>query len=212
MKQSIQVAMLPTEFNNNALIDLFLDGTIKLSNASLGEKWAEEKGSWQPQHLYVTVSQYVENIKDGDWFIPKGHINPHKCIGFNKINGDIESSNGLCYDISKCRKIIATTNPKLLKEHDDTVPYPKMRSTGIAKVQQSFLKEFISNPDGKWEVEYDDINPSLFVNQDNTVNITSVKSTLPPFLYRNSYGDILIGYHGDTDVTEEWNNWIKENL
>jgi len=31
---------------------------------------------------------------------------------------------------------------------------------------------------------------------------------LPPFLYKNN-GMVFIGYHGDTEVTEEWNNWIK---
>ena len=48
------------------------------------------------QHIYITSD---EEIKVGDWFLPQGHINPHKLKEYNKINGDLESYNGLCYDI-----------------------------------------------------------------------------------------------------------------
>ena len=38
---------------------------------------------------------------------------------------------------------------------------------------------------------------------------------LPRFLYRDLNGEIRIGYHGDSIITEEWNEWIErmnENL
>jgi hypothetical protein len=34
------------------------------------------------------------------------------------------------------------------------------------------------------------------------------KIPLPPFLYRDGRG-IFIGYHGDTNVTDEWNEYLK---
>jgi hypothetical protein len=35
---------------------------------------------------------------------------------------------------------------------------------------------------------------------------------LPPFLYKNRFGEITIGVHGDTVVTEEWNKWLAASL
>jgi len=33
---------------------------------------------------------------------------------------------------------------------------------------------------------------------------------LPDFLYKNSFGATVIGYHGDTEVTEEWQSYLKK--
>lgn len=82
------------------------------------------------QHIYIT---FDKEIKVGDWFLPKGHINPHKLKGFNKINGDLESYNGLCYDISKCKKIILTTDYDLIKD-------------GVQAIDDEFLEWFVKNP------------------------------------------------------------------
>jgi hypothetical protein len=82
---------------------------------------------------------------------------------------------------NKVLKIIATTDPKL-KQY-------------IPQVQQSFLKEFVANPDGEWEVEHEctnnfcggesgnicycnDVHFKLKINTGNTVNITSVKEKI----------------------------------
>ena len=32
---------------------------------------------------------------------------------------------------------------------------------------------------------------------------------LPDFLYKDTYGT-KIGFHGDTEVSEEWNNYLKK--
>jgi hypothetical protein len=82
------------------------------------------------QHIYITND---EKNKVGNWFLPKGHINPHKLKGFNKINGDLESYNGLCYDISKCKKIILTDNKDLIKD-------------GVQAINDEFLQWFVKNP------------------------------------------------------------------
>jgi hypothetical protein len=197
MKQSVQVVMLPTE--NSSMI----------CKSVIGLHFTENMKSNVPaftnQHLYITVSQDVEPIKEGDWVYNTVQKTIFKAddLFMKLINNTLKTN----------RKIIATDDSKLLKEHDDTVPYPKMRSTCIAELQQSFLKEFVANPNGKWEVEYDDINPSLFVNQDNTVNITSVKEKMysraeVESLINEFYKDFCEG----TGLEDLKDNWIKENL
>jgi hypothetical protein len=88
----------------------------------------------QYQHIYITSD---EEIKWGDWFLPQGHINPHKLKEYNKISGDLESYNGLCYDISKCKKIILTTDPELIAD-------------GIQAIDDDFLEWFVRNPSCEW--------------------------------------------------------------
>ena len=81
-------------------------------------------------NIYITSD---EEIKVGDWFLPQGHINPHKLKEYNKINGDLESYNGLCYDISKCKKIILTTDQDLVKDN-------------VQAIDDDFLEWFVNNP------------------------------------------------------------------
>jgi hypothetical protein len=123
MNQKIQAVMLPTEDKSHIINDKLLGlqyNSIPLDNSLL----------YNPQHLYTTVSQDVEPIKEGDWVYNSFYNEVYK---FDKsIHFGTRSSN--------YKKIIATTDPKLLKEHDDSVPIPRMKSTGIAKLQQSFLK------------------------------------------------------------------------
>tara|TARA_R110000782_G_scaffold58068_1_gene121542 strand:- start:426 stop:1226 length:801 start_codon:yes stop_codon:yes gene_type:complete len=143
-------------------------------------------------HLYATVSQDVEAIKEGDFYIHMqngGGLRVRKCIGDN-----------LPMD---SRKIIATTDPKLTTLLDDnccmcdnerrivscTTKDRFQRCeciTLIPQVQQSFLKEFVANPDGEYKIEYETKDMGhctikydryliiVKLNQDNTVNITSL--------------------------------------
>jgi predicted metal-binding protein len=39
-----------------------------------------------------------------------------------------------------------------------------------------------------------------------------LKEILPEFLYKNPFGVVTIGYHGDTPVEEEWNKYQKQLL
>ena len=44
-----------------------------------------------------------------------------------------------------------------------------------------------------------------------TIHIVSQGTELlPDFLYKNSGGATAIGYHGDTEVSEEWENYLKK--
>lgn len=41
-------------------------------------------------------------------------------------------------------------------------------------------------------------------------SVSGRSEQLPDFLYESD-GEIKIGYHGDTVVTDEWNKWKKGN-
>ena len=96
-------------------------------------------------HTYITVSQDVEPIKEGDYI-------------YHTLIKDISVSNYSSEVLSESfRKVIATTDPKLHicgknKCTKDVCTFPDCLYPSL---QQSFLKEFVANPDGEWEVEYE---------------------------------------------------------
>ena len=170
MKHKIKVAMLPTEDRTSKI--WFHNNTKKLLFDPIGVM------NCTSQHLYITVSQDVELIKEGDW-ITDG-------IGIIKASSKIVSAQGL-FNRRDWKKIIATTDPRL--EYSVT-GYTETRSRTfyekLPQISQSFLKEFVANPDGEWEVDYYPKStikgittwlPKL--NQDNTVNITSIEEWKP---------------------------------
>lgn len=104
------------------------------------------------KHLYITSDDEIEK---GDWFIVNGVV--HRCIGLHKVSGDIESDNRLCYDISKCVKIIATTDTSLKIPHkhkelpDWSLPQPS------GKFIQAYIESYNQgNPIEKVLVEYEE--------------------------------------------------------
>ena len=40
-------------------------------------------------------------------------------------------------------------------------------------------------------------------------DVSQRSELLPDFLYKDDFG-IKIGYHGDTEVSEEWNDYLKK--
>tara|TARA_R110000851_G_scaffold280281_1_gene433591 strand:+ start:734 stop:1417 length:684 start_codon:yes stop_codon:yes gene_type:complete len=225
-KEPIKVVMLPTE----KVFDKNINSQIVIHNGTL--KFCQSGGMLkesEPQHLYITVSQDVEPIKEGDWCY---HINSMEIIKYPKGG----------FPIGHARKIIATTDSKLLKEHDDSVPIPRMKSTGIAQLQQSFLKEFVANPNGEYEVGYNDTcdvergqcccserdvdcelhSLKLKLNQDNTVKITSVEEkmyslkqirlTFQAGSRRGYCQRSIMSNIGATCEEPDEEGWIKENL
>jgi hypothetical protein len=212
----IKVVRLPTEDKTNIKLDP--DG-IRLWYDNIPISTEVHKH----QHIYVTVSQDREPIKEGDWYIDD-------C---NTLRQSITNDKDYWEARQDYRKIIATNNPKLLKEHDDTVPYLKMRNTSVAQLQQSFLKEFVANPDGEYEVEYEDISyyqedthPTqdngrwvekfkLKLNQDNTINITYVKEKMYSREEMVVFGKNCaeVGYENELDNEGQLTkDWINENL
>jgi hypothetical protein len=44
----------------------------------------------------------------------------------------------------------------------------------------------------------------------NDVALDDVMDELPIFLYKDKDGKLWNGYHGDTEVTEEWKEFVKK--
>jgi hypothetical protein len=169
------------------------------------------------QHIYITVSQDVEPIRKGDWcYNPK--------LLTTKIYQFIEE--GLAHDSN--RKIIATTDIRIMTNQVEPYNMKQGYHKQIPQLQQAFLEEFVANPDGKWEVEYEedyDDTPLgreswnvLKLNKYNTVSIKAVKKKM----YSRKEVEVLInkyeedtlyygrdGYYKNIDIPEEW---IKKNL
>ena len=159
MKQPIKAVILPTEDKSNIGINLSDSAIIY---TTIPVKYPHQD-IVQNQHLYVTVSNEVEPIKVGDWMI-RGDEQP------TKVTPDFYWDFGVAY-----RKIIATTDPKLYTNEiveEDLHMYKKP----LPQAPQSFIEEFVANPDGEFEIKYltGHSEGRLKINKDNTVNITSV--------------------------------------
>ena len=101
----------------------------------LSEVNDESMSAWNVnKNIYIT---FKENFKVGGYFLPKGHLHPHKLKEFNKVSGDLESENGLCYDITKCDAIVLTTDEDLIKD-------------GVQAIDDKVLEWIIKNPTCKF--------------------------------------------------------------
>jgi hypothetical protein len=99
-------------------------------------------------HLYILSD---EEIKEGDWFIANKGI--HKCL--EVVKGDYPYKVANQYNGGEIQyqskhwignKIIATTDKSLVigREHDDTVPFPKMRDKCLPQPSQAFIEKYIA--------------------------------------------------------------------
>jgi hypothetical protein len=245
MKNKIKVVMLPTEDTEESWSILLSKQLGTLSYYKISEEALKSDNTIQKHHIYITVSQDVEPIKESDWCIhlmqndhddlDTTHVFQAGVIGDCNGKKAINNTDKTFYFEYECRKIIATTDPKLKStEHWKTPQRNGFIPGPIPQLQQSFLKEFVANFDGEYEVEYEDkINPSklrrtpnsftsvkgidqtifglkLKLNKDNTVNITSVKNKM----YTREEVEVLILNAVDDNAgnTRTAHHWIKNNL
>ena len=212
MKAPIKAVILPTEDKSNICINLS-DSVIIYTTIPV--KYPHQD-IVQNQHVYATVSQDVEPIKEGDWCIAMDTN-----IIFQVSNKDLKGINNF-KDLY--RKIIATTDPKIYAD------YSTPGTTFVPQVQQSFLKAFAANPDGEYEVEYFEHNhPELGLvdctvklNQDNEVSITSIEDKMytleQMYLSAANVTHQIAANRGNSEwnmkVTPKMivNDWIKINL
>jgi hypothetical protein len=185
MKHKIEVVVLPTKDNSDIGIHVE-KGLVHKSDIHPIMNYLVNQSYMKCQHLYVTVPQDVELIKEGDLGIDlkNNHIFQATYMDANNINSTDPAYN----KYKSCRKIITTTDRNLkttispyLFENGNAC---KSKDFYMAQPQQSFLKEYVANPDGDYEVEYEHQQNKLFhtgksnyqlkLNQDNEVNITSV--------------------------------------
>lgn len=249
MRQPIKVVMLPTKDISNLGKPV---GILKYDVEGFDPHVVNN------YHLYITVSQDVEPTEKGDWiydlygtdsvyqvkrkrpkWISDGKFKiiattDPKLIGItvreyndlrvkrNRLRDDAEHYSHLDY-------IKAT---KQIKEYDLTLTAYEKR---LPQVQQSFLKEYVANPDREYAVEYESKyeygkylhnKPGyvyvvrLKLSQDNTVNITPVKEkiSMNKFLEFKSLADAIIGPAAEIlpETYEEeykaYEKWTKENL
>ena len=180
--------------------------------------WFSKDYETQPLHLYVTVSQYI--------------IRGEQVYYIDKFTNKLISSGGAEYG-SKQDVIIATTDPKLKNTISIGIDGTSMFKT-IPQLQQSFLKEFVANPDGEFEVEYHftgrcedpmiclrgcsvyegtckhhlDKGINLKLNKDNTVSITSVNNRSNKIKSIAEELRVLVSAKAMIPLDD----WIKENL
>lgn len=111
MKKEAKVHMLPTNGKDIAMLSKRVkDGMLQSANGPEGV--ANCNTMWQPQHLYILSD---EELKKGDWFI---------WLKYNFIEKATKKDNN-----KDCRKIIATTDPKLTKPSKVTYGNMEMINT-----------------------------------------------------------------------------------
>lgn len=159
-----KVVMLPINEKAENCLAQYYNGKMSFSKPLLTESY-RKAAHVICYHLYVISND--EKLESGDWFIVNDIV--HKCIGVNKVSEDIESNNGLCYDKTKCKKIIAPTDSSLTKvviNGDfpvDGIPLPKPSQSFIEKYIECYNKgEIIDDV----MVEYEWDKPFMSVNED----------------------------------------------
>ena len=138
MKEPIKVVMLET--SDKTTLHLWTD-----ENGSRPELCElEHSHTRNTQHLYITVSQ---PIKEGDWVIQTNFEKTNSSLILIENEMQCKYANDTNGSFTK-RKIIATTDSEL------KIDLGHLCLDSLPQVPQSFLKEFVTNPDGEYEVEY----------------------------------------------------------
>lgn len=199
MKHKIKVVMLPTEDKSCICMTKNKIYFYPQNN------WFSKDYETQPQHLYITVSQNV--------------IGGKEVYYIDKFTNKLTSSGGAEYG-SKQDVVIATTDTKIHYKGEFNEKLGRKTFADVPQVQESFIKEFVANPEGEWEVEYEEVNPramwnnawKLKLNQDNEVTITSVEEKM--YCRR----EVLLLLHdlsrhlSPNNTTIDLTDWIKKNL
>ena len=214
MKNKVELVVLPTR-----------DGSVICGTTQLEYRGIDTQiDSLQNQHLYATISQDVESIKEGDWYydvvlnkvFQLKEICPHDICDYMS-----NQYNKFRTDSNNARKIITTDDTNINIEIGTVSGTTYIEH--LPQLQQSFLKEFCDNPDGEFEVEYETVTHNkgangfspmfttneLKLNQDNTVNITLVKEKMYSLSDLERLGDYA---YMNAKSTWDWKKFIKENL
>ena len=216
MKAPIKVVMLPTGLPILKGQLAILDGKTSIYSFDMKDEHPAEA-----QYAYVTVSQDVELIKIGDYVIQTNFEKTHSSLILIENEMQCKFANDTSGSFTK-RKIIATSDLKLtIDKWEKDYPTEPLK-VNLPQLQQSFLKEFVANPDREFEVEYEtktlmkpadvyveEVKTKLKLNQDNTVNITSVEEKMYSLSDLERLGDYA---YMNAKSTWDWKKFIKENL
>tara|TARA_R110000787_G_scaffold237222_1_gene343676 strand:+ start:48 stop:920 length:873 start_codon:yes stop_codon:yes gene_type:complete len=231
MKHKVKVVMLPTKYEtpirkyHNRLV--YHETPLKVSNTKNAIF----------QHIYITVSQDVEPIKEGDWYIDDAKV----------LRKSITNEEYYWGSRQNYVKIIATTDPKLIIQeknqcdgcnanlpledgiHKDKQTFgisctKHIYNKQIPQLQQSFLEEFVDNPDVEYEVEYSTfpIGPNgnvIGTNSDYPYNglISNftikykLKLTQNNTIFINSVEENVVKLKNTNKELHEWYTCLDEN-
>ena len=127
------------------------------------KKEASIEKSLQNQHLYITTD---EDFMSGEWVLFSDVVMIAKSFD-DRVVYDGEGNSFMKYD---CKKIIATTDPKLRSDsliEDPARPEDNLLiRKGIPKIPQSLIESYCKNPVDKVMIEYtlpDKIKNALIV-------------------------------------------------
>ena len=178
-KKRCKVVMLPTDKTDGTLWKTTIGQLIHTHLSG------EYKEKYQPFNLYITSD---DKIEEDDWVIETSNSNALEQFADYSLN---QKSMG-------CKKIIATTNPKLHSTRFKDCPInpeDNMVSVrGVSKLPQSFIEEYCRKGGiDEVDVEYEKYHDGNFindgkthaftallrpkVNSDNTINIHLIKDT-----------------------------------
>jgi len=148
MKNKHQIVMLPTEHKLRLwglMSNLREVDRLGICRCSPDEHW--DKDNWQPQYLYILSD---DEIKEGDWHICLDIIKtfPDRCIAYT----DKEQLDAIKEDLSISKKIIATTDPKLI--HSGKIVDYK----GLPQIPQSLVEYYAKHKPEEVELEYEDLS------------------------------------------------------
>jgi len=157
MKKKHSVVALPTE---NASIDHIL---FRVSESFWVDSNKKNRPEAIPHYLYFVAPSIEEDevngekIKEEDWFINIRTNSLHKCT-ISDINIQSGINSGEYHGKFECRKVIATTNPKLWRKPFNPtlgiLPANWRESIGIPKIPVDFIQAFVREQ-GIWEVLLD---------------------------------------------------------
>ena len=148
MKKTHKVVMLPTE--DKAKVGGIVQRPRDKALAIVNPLTIDDTQESISQHLYILSD---DTIKEGDWFINNDYGN----LSVKKATSNIVVSANIHKTL--CRKIIATTDPKLVQyvHREDSVNNPCPQE--IPQIPQSFVESYAKNPVDKVELKYEKVTP-----------------------------------------------------
>jgi len=194
MKKKCNVVMLSTNKKTKLFIRVDKPNLL-LYNVSVGQ--SKTSMTHQGYYLYITSD---DEIKENDYYVTDAGI--FKCSG-----------NETERELSKFKKVIATTDPIIINQKPSGEMYPDW-FYDCAQIPESFIQEYVKNPVDEVMVEYWDNKPEW-----NTTNVEHIFTPVEEKMYSREevitlIDDLLMTYPEmlGTHIWSIKGKWIKENL
>ena len=219
MKEEAQVVMLPTETSYIAIVK-------ETGLPQLFDKLIVHSKNLRPVHLYITTD---EDIMSGEWVLFADVVMIAKSFD-DRVVYDGE---GNSFMKGNCKKIIATTDPKLRSDsliEDPARPEDNLLiRKGMPKIPQSFIESYCKNPVDKVMVEYGLFHDGNFKDDGETHPFKSISRPkltsnneiiihpIEEKLYTREEVEALIRSYQDElgimgGASTFVSDWIKKNL